>query len=437
MKLKKLITVLLAISICMLFCGCDLFDNTDDLVSPPELTGDMAPIAEALYAATGSGLNLEYPAAGNHRSAIVLEDINADGSFEAFAFYSTSDDELSTMHINVICQKGDEWESVSDQTIVATGVEMIDFCDLNDDGVKEILVGWDVNGASEKQLSVFAFDQKHLSQQLLQAYTGFLCCDLDQNGTNELFVHLLNTTEKTNKAIVYNLGPEGMAQTAGCLMDGSVKSAAEPVLSTLSNGQNAIYIDEIKGVGAITEVLYISKGEMKNPLLDTVNSLENIVTLRGASLSTQDINGDGILEIPIASDLPNAVTDGEKLYYTNWCSFNGEVLAAKLITVVNTVDGYYLSVPNSMIGNISVLKDIENHERRFYHYDNATQTTGELLFEVTVIPTSEWDNRDFNRGSLVELSRRENTVFVVGVTEAAQRLGVNAEIIKSTFNLIN
>lgn len=437
MKLKKFVAMLMVICLCGCICGCDLIDNTDELVSPPELTGEMAPIADALYSSAGNNCDLKYPTAGDNRSAIVLEDINGDGIFEAFAFYSTSNDEMSTMHINAICQIDGKWISVADQTIVATGVEMVDFCDLNDDGNKEILVGWDVNGTSEKQLSVFTFTKNILAQKLIQAYTNFLCCDLDSNGTYEIFVHLLNTTEKSNKAMIYRYKEDGMAQTAGCIMDGAVKSAGAPVLSVLSNGQKAIYIDEIKGVGSVTEVLYLSKGELVNPLLDSVNSFENISTFRAASIETKDINGDGILEIPVASDLPNAVSDGEKLYYTNWCSFNGEKLSIKLVTIVNTVDGYYLTVPNTMVGYIAVLKDIENHKRAIYHYDAQNEEMGKLLFTITAIDARKWDKSDFDHGDMVELSRDDGVVFVAEIGEGAKPFAITIDTIKDTFYMVD
>ncbi len=435
--IKKVFAIVVALLICITFSGCDIIDNTNDMVSPPELTGEMSLIADALYKSVGTDCDLKYPAEGDRRSAIVLEDINGDGTFEAFVFYSTNDDEMTTMHINVICQKDEKWMSVSDQTIVAIGVEMVDFCDLDSDGIEEILIGWEVNGNNEKQLSVFTFSQNELSQKLLQAYTSFLCCDLDNNGANEIFVHLLNTAEKTNKAMVYSYADGKMAQTAGCVMDSSIKSAEKPILSTLSNGQKAIYIDEVKGVGAVTEVLYILKGELVNPLLDTVNSFENILTLRAASLKIQDINSDGILEIPVASDLPNATDSDEKLYYTNWCSFNGEKLSVKLVTLVNTVDGYYLTVPNSMVGYLAVLKDIENHERKFYHYDSTNNILGKLLFTVTAVDADDWASKEFDHGKKVELSRTDDIVFVAELGEGAAAFAITIDVIKDTFNLVN
>ena len=226
--LKKVLTIAIALLMCFLFTGCDIIDGTKDMVAPPELTGEMSLIADALYKSVGSDCDLKYPSSGDRRSAIVLEDLNGDSIFEAFAFYSTSDDEMTTMHVNVICQLGGKWTSVSDQTVVAIGVEMLDFCDLNNDGLEEILIGWEVNGNNEKQLSIYDFSENKLKQQLLQAYTSFMCCDLDNNGTNEIFVHLLNTTEKTNKAMIYNYVDGTMSQTAGCLMDSSIKSAELP-----------------------------------------------------------------------------------------------------------------------------------------------------------------------------------------------------------------
>ena len=326
--------------------------------------------------------------------------------------------------------------SVSDQTMIATGVEKVEFCDINGDGNKEILVGWDVNGSSEKKLSVFTFVDNVLTQKIIQEYTNFLCCDLDANGFNELFVHLLSTVEKTNKAMVFDFKNNEIVQTMGCLMDASVKSANAPVLSVLSNGQKAIYIDEIKGVGSVTEVLFISNEELINPLLDSENTFENISTYRAASIETKDINNDGILEIPVASDLPNAQTDGEKLYYTNWCSFDGQKLSIKNVTIMNTVDGYYITVPKSMIGYIAVYKNIETHERKVYHYDSINNILGKELFTITAVDADNWVSTDYARGNKHELLQFGDKVFVVELGEGADSFMITIDFIKETFYLI-
>lgn len=436
MKLKKVLALVVLIAVCMSLCGCDLFTTpTEELVAPPELTGDMYPIAEALSESAKGEYTLRYPSRGERRSAIVLEDINLDGILEAFAFYSTVEDETTVMHINVISRIDNVWESVADVAINAIGVERVDFSDLDGDSVKEIVIGWEIYGSSEKELSVYSYKDKNFAQRLQQKYTGFLCGDLDNNGDNEIFIHLLNTSEGTNQALVFNFDENGTQQTAGCVMDSAVKTASAPILSTLSSGTPAIYIDEIKGIGAITEVLYLSKGELVNPLLDTEGTMENTGTLRAASLSCKDINHDGIVEIPVASDLPSADGSTEGIYYTNWCSFNGESLTVKQITVVNSIDGYYLSVPTRLVGNIAISKDTDNHRRVIYTYDAKEQTVGERIFTITALDADEWDDEDFDRKDMTELYRAGDRVFTVSVSSTQTKYNVTLEEVQKMFNI--
>ena len=437
MNIKKLVCALLCIACALCLCGCDLlvFD-TEELIAPPQLTGDMRPIEVALRKSAGNGYTLKYPTSGDRRSAVMLEDIDGDATFEALAFYSTSDDELTNMHINIIRRKGEEWLSVSDQSIVAAGVEMVDFCDLDSDGVLEILVGWEIYGSSEKQLAVYSLVGDTLTKRLLQQYTGFLCGDLDDDGQNEIFIHLISASEGTNKATVYNLHEGGIKQTAGCMMDGAVKTAGQPQLSTLSNGKTAIYIDEIKGVGAVTEVLFLQNGELVNPLLDTESVYENTRTLRAAALSIADINGDGILEIPVASELPAADGSHEKLYYTNWCCFDGETLTPQLVAVHNTVDGYYLNVPESFVGRIAITKDVANHRRIIHSFDATEGIVGGRIAIITAIEIETFEDKDFDASSLKEIARNDTTVFAGAVYENGSGLALTFEQLCEMFNLV-
>ena len=53
MSIKKLLCVLLIVGICMSFCGCAFVNTTEELVSPPELTGQLYPISQALSKSAG------------------------------------------------------------------------------------------------------------------------------------------------------------------------------------------------------------------------------------------------------------------------------------------------------------------------------------------------------------------------------------------------
>lgn len=434
MKPKKAVALILAAIFVFCLSGCNAFSvDTDALLTPPELTGNMYPISKALAKSVKGDYQLKYPSSGDRRSAIILEDINGDGVAEAFAFYSTSNDEMTNMHINIISAAGKGYKSVADMSVVAGGVEKVVFCDFDGDGTKEIVVGWEVYGSSEKQICVYSLDGDQTAQLLSEKYTGFLCCDLLENGKNQLLVQQLNTSELKNTALLYSATESGLKKAASCVLDPEVKTVSAPALSKLSSGKTAVYIDEIKGAGAVTEVLFCVDGELKNPLLNTENKIENIRTLRSASIGSRDIDGDGVLDIPVATNLPNAAGSDELLFYTNWCAFDGENLLTKEITVLNTIDGYYLKIPEELAGRLAVLKDTENHRRVFYYYDTQLDTVGDRLATVTAIPKKKWDKEDFNRADMFELDRNDENVFA-GTVNLATSQAISEQKLKEMFN---
>ncbi len=433
---KKAFCILLTALICFGLCGCRLFTvDTDQLLSPPKPTGDVKPILQALNESIEE-YTLKYPSNGDRRSAIILEDIEGDGSLEAFAFYLTDDGEQIKMNVNLIKYKKNKWRSVATGSIVAGGVDRVEFSDIDGDGIKEILIGWEIYGGSDKQLAVYSFDGKTLSQRMLKPYTEFVCCDLDEDGTEEIFVQLLNTAESTNSAVLYSIEEDGVSQVAGCIMDGTVKTVSSACVSVLSTGTPAIYVDEIKGAGAITEVLFLSKGELVNNLLDTETSFENNRTIRQSSLKSYDINEDGIPEIPIARELTSAdKKSDEKLYYTDWCSYNGESVTVKLTTIVNLLDGYYIEVPDKWIGKIAVLKDTDKNLRVVYNFDAQNGVLGERIAQFKAVSENGYNIKNYK--GYTEILKNNGTVFLGKVLSENNETSVDTGELKKMLKAIN
>ena len=432
---KKMVSVLAALGLMLSLCGCDLFTaDTAELLSPPSLSGDLKHISQAIKQSAGEGYTLKYPSRGSYRSAVVQQDVNNDGKNEAFAFYSTTDGDVVTMHINVVHKVDEEWISAGEQRIVAGGVDKIEFCDLDADGVLEILVGWTVYGESEKQLSIYSFTQNTLTQRLLQKYTQFITCSLDSDQNNEVLIVDFNATEIKNNALLYTLRDGKAVRLSSCQLDGKVQSVGEPMIAQLSSGNPAVYIDSIKGVGAITEVLILDKGKLLNPLFD-IESQETSKTLRSSSYSVTDINGDGILEIPVQENVPAvlATERTEKLYLTKWCSFNGENLTNQLTTMINVLDRYYYILPEKWVGNIAILKDTDKSIREIYSYDAENLTVGESLLYLRAFSKKDWQSGKYDKLGLSEVAADDENVFVCKISKTAKDKGLNLEKVKSNF----
>ncbi len=423
MSIKRVLIMLLITAIALCFSGCDLVtSNTEELLSPPELTGELRLIKEALDSSVKTPLTLKYPSSGEYRSPVILRDIDLDGTEEAFAFYSTSDTELTSMNLSVIKydKTKERWFALDRQTLTGSGIEKAEFSDLDGDGIEEIIVGWEIYAASEKQLAIYSVGEKALTQRMLERYTNFISTDLDEDKNPEILLQYLDTTAATNTASLITLDKSGVLRYGQCEMDGNVKTVLTPILSTLSNGKVAVYFDEIKGVGAITEVIFFSKGELRNPLFDK-ETLENKVTLRDSALRTTDVNEDGLLEIPIAKELTNADTSStEKINYTSWCSFNGESFTEMKLSVINTLDGYRIDIPTKWFGKIAILKNTEKRERTVYNYLSETNEIGEEIVKLKAVSFSEFNSgRGFDKEKALEISRSEQFVYLAFIPEKA------------------
>ncbi len=436
--MRKVITIL-TLCLCLAFsaCGCKSATHEPaDMLSPPKLSGALEPIEEALKKSITGDYTLMYPTIGEYSSAVIKRSLSKNGKSIALAFYKTVDGNETFMHLNVITKKGDEWQSVADQKVYAGGVNRVDFCDLDGDGVCEILVGWEVYGTSEMRLSVYKFNNKKLTEEMNERYSYFLCSDLNEDSKNEILIINFNKVEGTNYAGLYELGKDGPAEIGGCGLDPTVKAVSQPVLSKLSNNKPAVYVEETKGAGAVTEVLFWEKGVLVNPLLDTVTN-ETSRTLHSSATYCRDINGDNIIEIPIREVLPSfGKTSEEILYYTNWCKYNGESLLSIDTMLINFVDGYYIDVPEKWYGNISATKNSDSGLREFYRYDAQNDVSGRKLVAIKTFNAKKWDKGDYKNLDYTLLCRNGETVIVGWVCATDDPLAVNIEELKSYIKII-
>lgn len=435
--IKRIICIFLCLFFVFALSGCDLLTTeTAELLSPPSLSEELSLIAEAIDNSVSADYEFEYPSRGDYRSAVVQTDINDDGVFEAFAFYGITEGENVTMNINALVCKDGVWSSAAQQKIVAGGVDKIEFCDLDADGSKEILVGWEIYGTTEMQLGVYSVGENTLTQRMLQQYSQFVTCDLDGDKINEILVIKANAAEQLNTANLFEFNDEGVTEIASCELDSAAKTINEPIIATLSTGKAAAYIDEIKGVGAVTEVVFIEKGVMVNPLF-APDTRETVATLRSSVLRCMDIDGDSILDIPVQVAVPSVTKTkaNEKLYLIDWCSFNGESLTKQITSMVNAEDGYYYEIPEKWVGKIAVLKDTENRLRQIYWHNAEENSIGDSLIYIKAVPKADWDSGKYKTQGIFEIMNDGQESFICSISDTAKKEGITAEEIKLKFKL--
>lgn len=381
--MRKLVAFLLVLFVVGSLCACSepTFNNAEDMLAAPRLSGDMYDVQQVLDKYVSAPHTLKYPGSGEYRAAISFADVSGNGSKEAVAFYSTTDNDVNSITLVYLTCSKKKWKVSSSVSNYSADVDQIMFKDLNGDDKKEIIVGW-VLSPTDKQVSVYSLEKNILVQNLQESYSVFSCCDIDSDENKELVLCSLSTSDATAKASVYSFAGKKVSLEASCDLDGGVTGYCSPVFSALKNGKPALYVDAAKSNGTVTEVLYYEDGMLINGAYNEA-TLSSDLTYRPTASAIIDINGDGIPEIPLCSSfIGTAIKDGETDYLTVYCNFaNKSTIKAKTV-YFNTVDNYSVVFPKEWIGSVGAKYDKTEKSTTLYEIianDDGTFLKNEFM----------------------------------------------------------
>ncbi len=434
-RIKKALTLLLVAAFMVVLSGCKLFSVQEDLLSPPRPQGELFEIEKALRSLSSGKITLKYPTAGEYRSAIIQYDITSSGVKDAVAFYSTESENISLMHIAVITKRDGEWVAVRDASVLASGVERVEFDDLDGDGKSEIIVGWSVFGTVDKEIGIYGFDGATLSPYAHEKYTQFLRTDLNTDQKKELFLIYNNTADKTATARLLKLENKVVTEISAAASDGAVSGYLQVTASKLLNGKPAVFVDAQKGVSTITEVFYLENDQLVNPFYDR-ESKATTATERKNNVASRDINGDGSLDVPMLQLMPGYenAAEADRVYVTKWCGFDGARLAVTLSAVMNYTDGYYFTYPKTYEGKISVDRILSSRTRVVNFVEDAEANEKHELFRIKTVSLNSWETTE-NQG-WQKLLEDNTTVYAVRISEFAKQNGITLQAIQNEFKLI-
>lgn len=435
--LLRIKAAVLCLLLCFALSGCtQFFSNDDALLSAPKLTGELQPVQEALDKSVSSKYSLKFPASGETKSAITLVDLTGDGKNEAVAFYSTSEDNTVTMHVAVLENTDGVWKRTAGGKIVAGGVERVHFSDMDSDGTKEIVVGWNVYGDVDKTVSVYEYNSNSLICLVEQPYTSFMLCDLDNGFSTDLLTVYLDLSASSAVAKYFDVTPRGVSQLGACDLDGNVTAYYEPVLVKMDSGAYCVYLDCVKGAGLITEVLLVEDGSLVAPFYDKV-AKETLVTYRPALVPCRDFDSDSNLEIPIMTALPTDINQSASAaYLTVWNSAEDKELKPKAYTLMNYSDGYCITLTKELAENTTTVRNLDNRERIIYEYDYEKQRFKDELFRIRVVSKSTYDSGIYNNDYTV-LSVAEAQVWLAKVSQEAKKYGIDEKKVSEMFAIIS
>lgn len=233
--------------LCVMLSGCTpRLSTLDSLMHPPRISGVNVEIQEAFEAAVPEkGLVLKTPTAGEYRSAYVLYDIDGDEEEEVIIFYSYENDKTS-VHMHVLDKQNGTWTTVDDIKGAGGEVYKVDFSDMNSDGIPEIVVSWSLfESKGNKLLTVYGVQsEKSLSLRsvISEEFTQMISVDIDDDGADELFMVLIDTTVEGSKSHVQILSMDRqgtVSKSGGIALTSAVSIIGLQAETTQVNGKEA------------------------------------------------------------------------------------------------------------------------------------------------------------------------------------------------------
>ncbi|MCC8183076.1 MAG: hypothetical protein LIO45_08940 [Clostridiales bacterium] len=397
MRRRARLTALLC-ALLMLLSGCSL-KSGDELYSLPKMSSEYESLQQSLQSLLDSGLEYAAPLSGSNTQAVQDVDLDGDGVSEAVAFLKDTDESALVIYL---FQQNDEGEYEVMTTINGQGsaVNSVSYSQLDGAGNMEIVITWQVSTGVYALSAYSVWSGGSLELMAAQSYTRYSLVDLNEDGADELLLLYLDTSDTSqNRAEYYTYSDGGLALTGTARLSYDLASIDRVRSAALYNGGNALYVtgyvtDSETGAASssiqLTDILSIRNGELVNVTLDE-NKSTSTSTRRRTYVAEQDLNADGIWEIPALSSIYERLEDGtvtvsENFYLVSWVQYdlNGEPHVA-CSTYYNSSDGWYLILPEEWNGEIALersdysLGETVERSIQFYVLTPVDEDGGKIL----------------------------------------------------------
>ncbi|MBR5203066.1 MAG: VCBS repeat-containing protein [Clostridia bacterium] len=451
--MKKIVSIILCLIICLCFSGCNLnFSSVDSLMRPPKLSGENSLLQQTFESTVGDSENIlmKTPLSGENRSSYLLYDLDNDEISEALVLYlDPIKDKLAC--VSIFKYINDKWSFVSTIKGKSEEIYAVDFADINGDGILEILLSWSAtlsgkylssyNG--ERILSIYSYNGSSTTLLKNEAYTKLLVEDINNDNADELFIvniSLSNKEKISHGRIVcfaddYSIDKEQKFVLTGML---DIYNIVCDTYFFNNEAHTRVYVDgSISESGIITEVIDIKHNDfyVSLPFYES-NISAQPVTLRDVRVFSQDFDNDGVVEIPTMEKLyggAKLTSDSqtkEDLSLTIWSEIKDGVLSIDTKCLWNENYSYMFIFPDDWIGKVTSIYNEKNDTITFYSLDNNADLLN-MLFSIKSVYEP-----DFKDDNYIKFD--ENGVYVYSYyisDKQDEEMYIN--IIENNFNLIN
>ena len=430
---KRILFLMLMLIAALLVTGCTM-RTVEEMYALPKRSEEFNEMQSAIDTAM-YGMTYASPQSGENQQTVQMADLDGDGTDEILVFAKGASEK--PLQVLIFAQDADGRVRTM-ETIGSNGLafEQVEYVDFDDQPGCELVVGIRVSDRVQRSVAVYSFKNGDAELMLMNGYSKFVTCDLDQNGCSELMVLRPGEQEaERGMAVLYHYTDGQIERSVEMSLSESPENIRRIMQGKLQNGVPAVFVaSAVYQDAIITDVLTIKNNQLINIAFSgDVNT--SIQTLRNYYVYAEDIDGDSVVEIPsiIAMKPISYWNHEEEKYLLRWYSFDDNGWEYdKLFTFHNFVGGWYLQLNSSWASRITV--EQVDGVYTFYLWDESYQSATPL-FTLYVFTGSTRDEEAVRDGRFA-LYRAEGVAYSASLAEGSAEHNITEDYLIDSFRLI-